>query len=176
MELHCKNFLGFNFWKKFCLARHSSEVTLFLLSLYLERLPDSLPCLYKRFLFFMELINFFVSHGRFLRLGSVLLGMHSSIIVYSSLTMIHRQKDIHKLESVQKFALKLVSHQWDSSYDELLSLVDVPKLSERRLNLKLAQVFKIVHGLCYFPDNIFRMQPSYSNRLSRTDTIYCPFA
>ena len=88
----------------------------------------------------------------------------------------YAQKDIYKLESVQKFALKLVSHQWDSSYDELLSLVDVPKLSERRLNLKLAQVFKIVHGLCYFPDNIFRMQPSYSNRLSRTNTIYCPFA
>ena len=55
-------------------------------------------------------------------------------------------QDIYKLKSVQKFALKLVSHQWDSSYDELLSL-DVPKLSERRLNLKLAQVFKIVHGL-----------------------------
>ena len=88
----------------------------------------------------------------------------------------YAQKDFYKLESVQKFALKLVSHQWDSSYDELLSLVDVPKLSERRLNLKLAQVFKIVHGLCYFPDNIFRMQPSYSNRLSRTNTIYCPFA
>ena len=88
----------------------------------------------------------------------------------------YAQKDIYKLESVQKFVLKLVSHQWDSSYDEFLSLVDVPKLSERRLNLKLAQVFKIVHGLCYFPDNIFRMQPSYSNRLSRTDTIYCPFA
>ena len=52
----------------------------------------------------------------------------------------YAQKDIYKLESVQKFALKLVSHQGDSSYDELLSLVDVPKLSERRLNLKLAYV------------------------------------
>ena len=88
----------------------------------------------------------------------------------------YAQRDIYELESVQKFALKLVTHQWDSSYDDLLSLVNVPKLSVRRLNLKLAQVFKIVHGLCYFPDNIFRMQPSHSSRLSRTDTIYCPFA
>ena len=88
----------------------------------------------------------------------------------------YAQRDICKLGSVQKFALKLVTHQWDSSYDELLSLVNVPKLSVRRQNLKLAQVFKIVHGLCYFPENIFRMQPSHSSRLSRTDTIYCPFA
>ena len=29
---------------------------------------------------------------------------------------------------------------------------------------------------CYFPDNIFRMQPSHSSRLSRIDTIYRPFA
>ena len=88
----------------------------------------------------------------------------------------YAQRDIYKLESVQKFALKLVTHQWDSSYDELLSLVNVPKLSVRRQNFKLAQVFKIVHGFCYFPDNIFRMQPSHSSRLSRIDTIYRPFA
>ena len=44
------------------------------------------------------------------------------------------------------------------------------------MHLKLAQVFKIVHGLCYFPVNIFQMQPSYSSRLARSDTIHCPFA
>jgi hypothetical protein len=30
------------------------------------------------------------------------------------------QSDIDKLESVQKFALKLVTHQWDTNYDILL--------------------------------------------------------
>ena len=59
-----------------------------------------------------------------------------------------------KLEAVQKFALKLVSHRWDTSYEELLRLVDVPMLGERRLHLKLAHVYKIVHGLCYFPDSV----------------------
>ena len=44
-----------------------------------------------------------------------------------------------------EISLKLVSRQWDYGYSELLRLVDVPMLSERRLRLKLAQVFKIVH-------------------------------
>ena len=38
------------------------------------------------------------------------------------------------------------------------------------------QVFKIVHGLCYFPENIFMVQPPRSSRLSRSDTLLCPFA
>ena len=88
----------------------------------------------------------------------------------------YTQNDMDKLEAVQKFALKLVSHRWDASYEELLRLVNVPKLSERRLHLKLAQVYKIIHGLCYFPEDIFEMHTSHSDRLTRADTLYCPFA
>ena len=88
----------------------------------------------------------------------------------------HLQGDVDKLEAVQKFALKLISRQWDLGYEEMLSIANIPRLSERRLHLKLAQVFKIVHGLCYFPENIFTFQPPYSSRLSRSDTLLCPFA
>ena len=80
-----------------------------------------------------------------------------------------------KLEAVQKFALKLVSHRWDTSYEELLRLVDVPMLGER-LHLKLAHVYKIVHGLYYFPEDVFQMYTAHSNRLARANTLYCPFA
>ena len=66
--------------------------------------------------------------------------------------------DIDRLEAVQKFALKLIRQQWDLGYEELLTITDVPKLGEWRLQLKLAQVFKIVHGLCYFP----RMSSSHN--------------
>ena len=68
----------------------------------------------------------------------------------------YTQNDINKLESVKKFALKLISHCWDASYEELTRLVNAPMLSKRRVHLKLAQVYKIVHGLCDFPDSIFR--------------------
>ena len=61
-------------------------------------------------------------------------------------------------------------------YEELLNIANLPRLSERRLHLKLTEVFKIVHGLCYFPEDIFIMQSSHSSRLLRSDTLLCPFA
>lgn len=86
------------------------------------------------------------------------------------------QKDISKLESVQKFALKMITHRWDLNYEDLLSIVNVPKLRERRRHLKLATMYKIIHELCYFPDHVFKLQSRYSSRLTRTDTIFQPFA
>ena len=87
------------------------------------------------------------------------------------------QGDIDRLEAVQRFALKLVSRQWDLGYEELLNNVgDIPKLCNRRLQLRLAQVFKIIHGLCYFPEHVFVTQPSHSSRFQRSATILCPFA
>ena len=44
----------------------------------------------------------------------------------------HLLKDIHKLEAVQTFALKVCLKRWDSSYSELLDLSGVPKLADRR--------------------------------------------
>ena len=44
----------------------------------------------------------------------------------------YMQNDIDKLESVQTFALKLVTHQWDANYNCLLKVTDIPRLSERR--------------------------------------------
>ena len=85
----------------------------------------------------------------------------------------HSQNDVNRLESVQRFALKLISHRWDASYEELITLTN---LSNRRLHLKLAQIYKIVHGLCYFPEDIFNIQLAHSNRLARVQTIRCPFA
>ena len=86
------------------------------------------------------------------------------------------QQDINKLESTQKFTLKLISHRWDASYAELTRLGNVPMLSKRRLHLKLAQVYKILHGLCDFPDNSFQTRLTHSSRLARSQTLYCPFA
>ena len=65
------------------------------------------------------------------------------------LTLLKTEK---KLEDVQKFACRLASHQWDSSYHDLLQLHELPSLEERRLYLKLGWMFKIIHNLCYYPD------------------------
>ena len=67
----------------------------------------------------------------------------------------------------------LVSHRWD---EELIRLVNVPMLSERRLHLKLVEVYKILHGLWDFPGDILQIQLAHSSRLARAQTLHCPFA
>ena len=64
----------------------------------------------------------------------------------------HLIKDKKLLEDVQKFGCKLAAHQWDSGYQELLDLFELPSLEQQRLHLKLGLMFKIIHRLCYFPD------------------------
>jgi hypothetical protein len=66
----------------------------------------------------------------------------------------HLQRDINSIEKVQKFALRVCSKQWDTGYCELLDTFNLPSLQNRRLYLKLCHLFKIVHGLCYFPSEI----------------------
>ena len=66
----------------------------------------------------------------------------------------HTMKDKVLLEDFQKFALQMATKQWDSGYQELLDIMNVPSLADRRLQLKLALLYKIVHGMCYFPPDI----------------------
>ena len=49
----------------------------------------------------------------------------------------HLAKDKKAIEDVQKFALKVVTSKWDSSYDELLELAKLKPLEERCAELKL---------------------------------------
>ena len=49
----------------------------------------------------------------------------------------HQQGLINSLESVQKFALKLCTKNWNASYDETLSNCNLPTLANRRRLLKV---------------------------------------
>ena len=48
---------------------------------------------------------------------------------------------------------------WDSSYQDLLELVNLPTLEHRRLETRLC----LIHKLCYFEDNIFTTSTSLSH-------------
>ena len=72
----------------------------------------------------------------------------------------HLTKYTNKLESVQKFALKMCLKQWDLGYQDLLDLSQLPTLENRRLYLKLCTLYKIIHGYFYFPPNVFVPQVS----------------
>ena len=70
----------------------------------------------------------------------------------------HLTKDIQALESVQAFACKMATHNWKANYQELQSLIDIPTLERRRLELKLGHLFKIVHNLCFSPQGVFELR------------------
>ena len=72
-------------------------------------------------------------------------------------------KDTNALEKVQKFACKLylATAKWDSSYEALLSLMELKPLQNRRLDSKLGLMFKLVHNLCYFPDNSWSFRANH---------------
>ena len=88
----------------------------------------------------------------------------------------HTSKDVQMLENTQKFALKLITHNWDSSYQDLVALAELPTLSSHRLHMKHSQMYRIVHGLCYFLEGIVQLRQSQSERRQRSLTLYQPFA
>ena len=87
----------------------------------------------------------------------------------------HTLHDIQSLESVQKFALRACSKQWDWGYSELMDMFNLPSLENRRLYLKLCHLFKIVHGLCNFPSDVV-VPKSNPSHISRSYTLHQPFA
>ena len=59
----------------------------------------------------------------------------------------HQKTNSHKIEKVQKFALKICTKLWNRDYDSLLDTVDLPSLSTRRLYLKLSYLYQVINGI-----------------------------
>ena len=64
-------------------------------------------------------------------------------------------QDIHQLEHVQKFTLRMCTKQWDLGYAELLNHFKVPSLGDCRNYLSLCTMYKVVNELVYFPHDVF---------------------
>ena len=79
----------------------------------------------------------------------------------------YKTGEINSLESVQKFALRMCTKQWNSSYNDLLQLCSLPTLQQCRLYLDLCTMFKIVQGLFHFPTSIFVEQ---TPRITRSES------
>ena len=89
---------------------------------------------------------------------------------------LHTHKNKEALEKVQKFACRMATKRWDAGYDELLDLLNLPSLVYRRTHLKLCQLYKIIHDLCYFPDDIFTYQTNSTCRNVNSMSLLHPFA
>ena len=64
----------------------------------------------------------------------------------------HLIKHTELLEKVQKFALKVCTKSWNSSYSSLLSQTDLPRLDQRRVQLKLSFLYQLVNNLAFYPN------------------------
>ena len=85
--------------------------------------------------------------------------------------------NVLKLESVQKFALKMCCKNWDSSYSENLQQSLLPELSFRRKYLSLSYFYNLINGRFEFPDMpVTLRQPTYSTRSSHASIYVQPFA
>jgi len=71
----------------------------------------------------------------------------------------HLQKDIDKLEKIQKFATKVCTKLWDWSYHELLAKLHLPTLTERRLHIDLCLMYKLFMGSCIFHRTLWLPAP-----------------
>ena len=82
-------------------------------------------------------------------------------------------------KACKTFSCKMMSHRWSgATYEELLTITNLPTLKRRRLELKLSHLFKIIHNLVYFPSNVIvhRERPHYHFRSSHDYYLSHPFA
>jgi len=86
------------------------------------------------------------------------------------------KKDIKQLEDMEKFALKMITMQWDLGYQDLLGILDITSLQSRRVQSSLCTLFKIVHGLIYSPPNFVTPRQNYSERTNRQLLLQQPYA
>jgi len=84
----------------------------------------------------------------------------------------HLLKDINSLENDQKFVLQVCCKMWNMGYSELLNLC---RVENRCLYLKLCHMFKIVNNLCYFSPEILVQSPSLLYP-SRPPLLHQPFS
>ena len=60
---------------------------------------------------------------------------------------------IKSLESVQKFALRASTRNWQATYDSLIDTCNLPTLEQRRRLLKLSILYQIFNGHIQFPSS-----------------------
>ena len=87
----------------------------------------------------------------------------------------HLKGEIEAIENVQKFALPVCLKSWDSDYNELLRVSNLPPLHKRRAQLSLCNLYKIIHNLCYFPP-VFSARYETRTHVNRPILLTQPFA
>ena len=87
----------------------------------------------------------------------------------------HLKQDIASLDSVQKFAGRMVTHNWSADITELQETLEWKPLKTRRTNIKLKVVYNILNNLSRIPQTNFTNHPSPSPRHQHNKILFQPF-
>ena len=86
----------------------------------------------------------YASNSTFLRL--YLTYIHPQLEYAAAVLDPHQRGLINSLESVQKFALKASTKNWNAGYQTLIKTCNIPTLKEQRHVLKLSILCQIING------------------------------
>ena len=104
------------------------------------------------------------ANGRFL--CHLYISLVRPILEYASVVWDPTSQNLIKqLESVQKFALRICSHEWNMDYYSLLQEYQLPPLSSRRDYLRLMTLYNIIFQHFHFPSSI--LTPAIVSRSTR---------
>ena len=81
----------------------------------------------------------------------------------------------NSLESVQRFACRIILQSWNLEHDDLLSRTSLPTLEARRDCSTVVQVFKIFAGLSSAA-NVFIPYTRLDSRCNHSPDLYIPFS
>ena len=94
--------------------------------------------------------DFITMHQVILLSNSIFLWFDPILTMHQPFGPLMVKKDKITLENVQKFACRMATRSWDSSYQDLLDFVDLPSLECRRLETRLCLLYKIIYKRCHF--------------------------
>ena len=86
----------------------------------------------------------------------------------------HLKKDIASLDSIQRFAGRIITRNWCMTSSELQSTLNWQPLRTRRKNIKLNVVYNIVNNLSRIPPTLFVKHPSSSLKHSHNEILRNP--
>ena len=104
------------------------------------------------------------------------LSMVRPILEYSCVTWHPLNKTLtRRLESVQRFACRVILQTWDLEHDELLFQTSFPTLESRRDFYTTIQVYKILNNLSSAP-NVFSPHTRQGSRSNHSRSLHIPFS
>ena len=87
----------------------------------------------------------------------------------------HHKQDILSLDSVQKFAGRIVTHNWHDNLSTIQSRLNWLPLKIRRRSIKLKLTYNIINNLSCLPPSTFIPHPSPSLRHLHDQILFKPY-